>query len=190
MYRKILTLGFAIIFTLTLCSCGEKKTTELNESNVKSVMADFLPGASKAYHNILFGGYKADDNLTDTKNYNDCDYAKVADSDFDTIDKVKAETEKYFTKNYADKNLYSKAFDSEYPIYKEFDGKLYVNIDGGGDGGYDYSADSSTLKSADNGKYTVTVDCIDNYETAYTATLEFVIEDGSIKIDNAVYNEK
>ena len=186
MKKSVSFLALLCILTLFLCSCGTK---ELTSDNVKSVMADILPGAANVYRNILYGGYKAvvyDE--SDVKTMNDCSYAPVSDDNFNTIDKIKAEAEKYYTEQYAKDNLYS-VFEGDYPIYAEFDGKLYVNIDGGGDGGYTFSTDSATLESSDNGKYVVSVQCLDNYETKYTAKITFVTENGQLKISLAEYND-
>lgn len=193
--KKVQKTSLSVILTLLLAvllvSCGNSnEITEINSDNLKQVMTQFLPSASNAYKNIKFGGYKAKEDDKDITIYKDCRYAPVADQNFNSIEKIKQETEKYYTKNFIKSEKLYSVFSGDYPIYKDFDGTLKVNIDGGGYGGYTYTPSSAKIISSQNDTCVISVDCIDNYETSHTATLTLKKEDGAYKIDSAEYKEK
>lgn len=113
-------------------------------------------------------------------------YAQV--TEFNSLSDMKSVTEKYFTKEYAEKNLYGIALNPDLPYYKEEDGQLMVIADAEFAGENRWDITSARILSCDTEKAVVSVDYLDLYDCMKRAEFTLVINEKSIKIDDIKLN--
>lgn len=195
--KKLLALFLSVMLILTLSACGADSNANnagnskndnvivLDENSVSDFMAELMEKSTE-YENYLTRyhlaaiEYEYEEVEPDE---NGLHYVPVADESLNSIAKLKAATGQYFTDDYADKYLYP-AFEGEYPMYKEFDGVLYVSVDGDGAGGFIYKTETCKIVSQTDTTCTISLDVQDTYETNYNGLISLKLEDGKWKIDS------
>lgn len=197
--KKIIAFVITILALTSLCACDggnepQQETTtaaqavtvaELTNDNVKAQMAILMPQAEKIYSYLMLGGldvgtYDYDKAIVDSEN--GCRYTPVVDESLNTVAKVKALCETYYTKTYCESALYD-VFGGTYPLYKEFDGVLCLNVDGGGGGGDTYVTETSQILTQNGDTVVVSMDCRDSYDGRYIAYVTLKLADGAYRID-------
>ncbi|MBQ1355827.1 MAG: hypothetical protein IIY72_05060 [Solobacterium sp.] len=87
----------------------------------RAALAPLLNGADDIL-NRLYGIDVAFDETTEDEN----GYCLCTDSAYPTIDSLKAAAERIYTKEFLETAYYPSAFEGEFPVYKEEDGRLYM----------------------------------------------------------------
>ena len=105
---------------------SEDKTTALTEEAAKETVKLNMPIADKFYAIYNRCSLPVDNSASVTDDNGFC-YSPV-ESVYDTLASLKADTEKYFTKEYLDSTFYKNLAD-ETAFYKDINGKLYKNTD-------------------------------------------------------------
>lgn len=196
----IAALATLIAAALMLASCdrqgSELSTTAggaaaaLTEQRLSQIAPELFKGAQDYYGYLALGSVKTVDfdYSALAAQDNGCKYAEVNER-FKTVDELKAAAQEYYSSAYLEANLYT-CFEGPYELYREIDGRLCLNVDAGGGGGYVYLSDTARLVSSDAQTATVTVDCFDNYNSEYTAEVTLKAIDGSWVIDALTYTDK
>ena len=115
-------------------------------------------------------------------------YAPV--KEFSTLSELKAETEKYFTKEGAQKLFYDTALNGPIPYYKEQDGKLVVIADYMSVGENKWVKGSAKITEESVNTATVNVRYKDIYDLDKSADFSVVNDNGTLKITDILYNLK
>ncbi len=119
-----LILFFTIVLTV-FTGCEEiDKNDDINDEYATKIVEEILP----IYHeiNTIFNGYietKGDVIMDESSNA----YMEVNDEKYKSIDDIRNLLGSVFTAEYIDKK-YNKIIESEYPPFKEMEGKLYVAV--------------------------------------------------------------
>ncbi len=203
--KNILAAVLSAVIATSLCACsdGQKSadssvgstTSPVSENaSIKSLVdseMDELVEQSERFYNI----YLRCNAETEEYEYsllaedeNGFRYAPV--KEFSTLSELKAETEKYFTKDGAQKLFYDAALNGLIPYYKEQDGKLVVIADYMSAGENKWVKGSAEITEEDGNTATVNVKYTDIYDTAKSADFSVVNDNGTLKITDILYNLK
>lgn len=199
MKKKIAIIALAVTVTmLTACaaenvSAGEaghesssavsseaKSETALTEDTAKETVKLIMPIADKFYAIYNRCSLPVDSSVSVT-DANGFAYSPV-ESVYDTLDALKTDTEKYFTKEYLKSSFYLNLSDDA-AFYKDIDGKLYENTDAVSDGKNIWDTTSCVITDISDTGFTATVPYLDLYEAHRSARLEFVLDSGTYKIN-------
>ena len=199
MKKKIAIIALAVTVTmLTACaaenvSAGEtghesssavssevKSESALTEDTAKETVKLIMPIADKFYAIYNRCSLPVDSSVSVT-DANGFAYSPV-ESVYDTLNALKADTEKYFTKEYLKSSFYLNLSDDT-AFYKDIDGKLYENTDAVSDGKNIWDATSCVITDISDTGFTATVPYLDLYEAHRNARLEFVLDSGTYKIN-------
>ena len=112
------------------------------------------------------------DNSASVTDDNGFSYSPV-ESVYDTLASLKADTEKYFTKEYLDSTFYKNLAD-ETAFYKDINGKLYKNTDAVSDGKNIWDTTACVIS--------------DITDTGFTATVPYLLDNGTYKINSWTLN--
>ena len=199
MKKKIAIIALAVTVTmLTACaaenvsaveaghesnsavSSEAKSESALTEDTAKETVKLNMPIADKFYaiYNRCSLPVDSSVSVTDTNGFA---YSPV-ESVYDTLDALKADTEKYFTKDYLESSFYLNLSDDT-AFYKDIDGKLYENTDAVSDGKNIWDTTSCVITDISDTGFTATVPYLDLYEAHRNARLEFVLDSGTYKIN-------
>lgn len=198
MKKKIAIIALAVTVTaLTACAAenvssgeigqesssavsSEDKTTALTEEVAKETVKLNMPIADKFYAIYNRCSLPVDKSVSVTDG-NGFTYSPV-ESVYDTIDSLKEDTEKYFTKEYLESTFY-KNLANETAFYKDIDGKLYENTDAVSDGKNIWDTTACVITELTDTGFTATVPYLDLYEAHRSARIEYVLDNGSYKIN-------
>lgn len=159
---------------------SEVQSEALTEVSAKQYTAEIMPIADKFYAIYNRCSLPVDSSVSVTA-ANGFAYSPV-ESVYDTLDALKADTEKYFTKEYLKSSFYLNLSDDA-AFYKDIDGKLYENTDAVSDGKNIWDATSCVITDISDTGFTATVPYLDLYEAHRSARLEFVLDNGTYKIN-------
>lgn len=159
---------------------SEDKTTVLTEEAAKETVKLNMPIADKFYAIYNRCSLPVDKSVSVTDG-NGFTYSPV-ESVYDTIDSLKEDTEKYFTKEYLESTFY-KNLANETAFYKDIDGKLYENTDAVSDGKNIWDTTACVITELTDTGFTATVPYLDLYEAHRSARIEYVLDNGSYKIN-------
>ena len=160
---------------------AEVKSETLTEVSAKQYTAEIMPIADKFYSVYNRCSLPVDSSVSVT-DANGFTYSPV-ESVYDTLDALKTDTEKYFTPKYLESSFYLNLSDDT-AYYKDIDGKLYENTDAVSDGKNIWDATSCVISDISDTGFTATVPYLDLYEASRSARIEFVLDDGTYKINN------
>lgn len=104
------------------------------------------------------------------------------ESVYDTLDALKTDTEKYFTKEYLESSFYLNLSDDT-AFYKDINGKLYKNTDAVSDGKNIWDTTSCVISDISDTGFTAIVPYLDLYEAHRNAKFEFVLDGDTYKIN-------
>lgn len=159
---------------------SEDKTTALSEESAKETVKLNMPIADKFYAIYNRCSLPVDSSVSVT-DANGFAYSPV-ESVYNTLDALKTDTEKYFTKQYLESSFYLNLSDDT-AFYKDIDGKLYENTDAVSDGKNIWDTTSCVITDISDTGFTATVPYLDLYEAHRSAKLEFVLDSGTYKIN-------
>lgn len=159
---------------------SEDKTTALTEEAAKETVKLNMPIADKFFAIYNRCSLPVDKSVSVTDG-NGFTYSPV-ESVYDTIDSLKEDTEKYFTKEYLESTFY-KNLANETAFYKDIDGKLYENTDAVSDGKNIWDTTACVITELTDTGFTATVPYLDLYEAHRSARIEYVLDNGSYKIN-------
>lgn len=159
---------------------SEDKTTALSEESAKETVKLNMPIADKFYAIYNRCNLPVDSSVSVT-DANGFAYSPV-ESVYNTLDALKTDTEKYFTKQYLESSFYLNLSDDT-AFYKDIDGKLYENTDAVSDGKNIWDTASCVITDISDTGFTATVPYLDLYEAHRSAKLEFVLDSGTYKIN-------
>lgn len=160
---------------------SEDKTTALTEESAKETVKLNMPIVDKFYAIYSRCSLPVDSSVSVT-DANGFAYSPV-ESVYDTLDALKTDTEKYFTKQYLESSFYLNLSD-DIAFYKDIDGKLYENTDAVSDGKNIWDTASCVITDISDTGFTATVPYLDLYEAHRSAKLEFVLDSGTYKINH------
>lgn len=199
MKKKIAIIALAVTaFMITACaaenaSSGEtgqesgsvvssevKSGTAITEDTAKETVKLNMPIADKFFAIYNRCSLPVDKSVSVTDD-NGFTYSPV-ESVYDTIDSLKEDTEKYFTKEYLESTFYKNLAD-ETAFYKDINGKLYENTDAVSDGKNIWDTTACVITELTDTGFTATVPYLDLYEAHRSARIEYVLDDGSYKIN-------
>lgn len=160
---------------------SEYKTTALSEESAKETVKLNMPIADKFYAIYNRCNLPVDSSVSVT-DANGFAYSPV-ESVYNTLDALKTDTEKYFTKQYLESSFYLNLSD-DIAFYKDIDGKLYENTDAVSDGKNIWDTASCVITDISDTGFTATVPYLDLYEAHRSAKLEFVLDSGTYKINH------
>ncbi|MGN0610701.1 MAG: hypothetical protein ACI4JI_02855 [Ruminiclostridium sp.] len=190
--KLILLLICALTASIVLSSCGESPDSNKNaineiltEASAKQYTAEIMPIADKFYSIYNRCSLSADSSVSVT-DANGFAYSPV-ESIYTTLDALKQDTEKYFTQEYLENSFYLN-LTAEKAFYKDIDGKLYKNTDAISDGKNIWDTASCVISDLSETGFTATVPYLDLYEASRSAKIEFVLDDGTYKINYWVMN--
>ncbi len=164
---------------------SEDKTTALSEESAKETVKLNMPIADKFYAIYNRCNLPVDSSVSVT-DANGFAYSPV-ESVYNTLDALKTDTEKYFTKQYLESSFYLNLSD-DIAFYKDIDGKLYENTDAVSDGKNIWDTTSCVITDISDTGFTATVPYLDLYEAHRSAKLEFVLDSGTYKINRREMN--
>lgn len=153
----------------------------LTEESARETVKLTMPIADKFYSVYNRCSLPVDSSVSVT-DANGFTYSPV-ESVYDTLDALKTDTEKYFTNEYLESSFYLNLSDDT-AYYKDIDGKLYENTDAVSDGKNIWDTTSCVISDISDTRFIATVPYLDLYEAHRNARLEFVLDDGTYKIDN------
>ncbi len=159
---------------------SEDKTTALSEESAKETVKLNMPIADKFYAIYNRCNLPVDSSVSVT-DANGFAYSPV-ESVYNTLDALKTDTEKYFTKQYLESSFYLNLSD-DIAFYKDIDGKLYENTDAVSDGKNIWDTASCVITDISDTGFTATVPYLDLYEAHRSAKLEFVLDSGTYQIN-------
>ena len=161
-------------------SSEENSEAPLTEDTAKETVKLNMPIADKffAIYNRCSLPVDKSVSVTDSNGFT---YSPV-ESVYDTVDSLKADTEKYFTMEYLEVTFYKNLAD-ETAFYKDIDGKLYENTDAVSDGNNIWDTTACVITELTDTGFTVTVPYLDLYEAHRSARIEYVLDNGSYKIN-------
>lgn len=199
MKKKIAIIALAVAVTaLTACAAENasseetgqesstavtsevKSGTVLTEDTAKETVKLNMPIADKFFAIYNRCSLPVDKSVSVTDD-NGFTYSPV-ESVYDTIDSLKADTEKYFTKEYLESTFYKNLAD-ETAFYKDINGKLYENTDAVSDGKNIWDTTACVITELTDTGFTATVPYLDLYEAHRSARIEYVLDNGSYKIN-------
>ena len=160
---------------------SEDKTTALTEESAKETVKLIMPIADKFY-SIYYRCSLPVDSSVSVTDANGFAYSPV-ESVYDTLDALKTDTEKYFTKEYLESSFYLNLSDDT-AFYKDIDGKLYKNTDAVSDGKNIWDTTSCVISDISNTGFTAIVPYLDLYEAHRNAMLQFVLDGDTYKINS------
>lgn len=199
MKKKIAIIALAVTVTmLTACAAentpsavsqqesssavsSEDKTTALTEESAKETVKLNMPIADKFYAIYNRCSLPVDSSVSVT-DANGFAYSPV-ESVYDTLNALKADTEKYFTKEYLESSFYLNLSDDT-AFYKDINGKLYKNTDAVSDGKNIWDTTSCVISDISNTGFTAIVPYLDLYEAHRNAMLQFVLDGDTYKINS------
>lgn len=155
--------------------------TVLTEESARETVKLAMPIADKFYSIYNRCSLPVDSSVSVT-DANGFTYSPV-ESVYDTLSALKKDTEKYFTNEYLESSFYLNLSDDT-AYYKDIDGKLYENTDAVSDGKNIWDTTSCVISDISDTGFIATVPYLDLYEAHRSARLEFVLDDGTYKIDN------
>ena len=160
---------------------SEVQSEALTEASAKQYTAEIMPIADKFY-SIYYRCSLPVDSSVSVTDANGFAYSPV-ESVYDTLSALKKDTEKYFTNEYLESSFYLNLSDDT-AFYKDINGKLYKNTDAVSDGKNIWDTTSCVISDISDTGFIATVPYLDLYEAHRSARLEFVLDDGTYKIDN------
>ena len=160
---------------------SEVQSEALTEASAKQYTAEIMPIADKFYSVYNRCSLPVDSSVSVT-DANGFAYSPV-ESVYDTLSALKKDTEKYFTNEYLESSFYLNLSDDT-AYYKEIDGKLYENTDAVSDGKNIWDTTYCVISDISDTRFIATVPYLDLYEAHRNARLEFVLDNGTYKIDN------
>lgn len=164
---------------------SEDKTTALTEEAAKETVKLNMPIADKFYAIYNRCSLPVDNSASVTDDNGFC-YSPV-ESVYDTLASLKADTEKYFTKEYLDSTFYKNLAD-ETAFYKDINGKLYKNTDAASDGKNIWDTTACVISDITDTGFTATVPYLDLYEAHRSAKIEYLLDNGTYKINSWTLN--
>ena len=159
---------------------SEDKTAALTEESAKETVKLNMPIADKFYAIYNRCSLPVDNSASVTDD-NGFSYSPV-ESVYDTLASLKADTEKYFTKEYLEGAFYKNLAD-ETAFYKDIDGKLYENTDAVSDGKNIWDTTACVITELTDMGFTATVPYLDLYEAHRSARIEYLFDNGGYKIN-------
>lgn len=144
-----------------------------------------MPIADKFYAIYNRCSLPADNSASVTDDNGFC-YSPV-ESVYNTLASLKADTEKYFTKEYLDSTFYKNLAD-ETAFYKDINGKLYKNTDAVSDGKNIWDTTACVISDITDTGFTATVPYLDLYEAHRSAKIEYLLDNGTYKINSWTLN--
>lgn len=197
--KKKIAFIISVVITTLLTACATENTSStatvpdrnsavsseeavsLTENSAKETVKLTMPIADKFYAIYNRCSLPVDSSVSVT-DANGFAYSPV-ESVYSTLDALKADTEKYFTKEYLERSFYLNLSD-ETAFYKDIDGKLYENTDAVSDGKNIWDTTSCVISDISENGFTATVPYLDLYEAHRSAKIQFVSDSGTYKISN------
>lgn len=201
MKKTIILLG-VILMTILMSACGESQSSKttissseaLNETTtantlltddaVREMIKPILDSAFELYSAYQLGGLDAELPAEGVELKADGNsFYPVKSDKFKTIADLKEATEKVYTKRLSEE-IYSFAFDSENPRYKEIDGVLNIDTNIGGKGyGRTLLTDTAAIVAQTDRTLTVQMDFTEIDGTPGQTDINLVKEDGNWHLD-------
>lgn len=175
-----------IMVVLLISSCSgfvtshSVKDTSLTEDTAKEIVVELMPVADKFYAIYNRCSLMADGSVL-VKDANGFMYSPVI-SIYDSVASLKEDTERYFTKQFAESSFYIHLEDQS-AFYKDIDGKLYKNVDAESVGKSNWHPEQCMVSELSNKGFTATVPYSDAYEVRHVAKIDFLFCDGDYKIN-------
>lgn len=160
---------------------SEVQSEALTEASAKQYTAEIMPIADKLY-SIYYRCSLPVDSSVSVTDANGFAYSPV-ESVYDTLDALKTDTEKYFTKEYLVSSFYLNLSDDT-AFYKDINGKLYKNTDAVSDGKNIWDTTSCVISDISDTGFTAIVPYLDLYEAHRNAKFEFVLDGDTYKINS------
>lgn len=160
---------------------SEVQSEALTEASAKQYTAEIMPIADKFY-SIYYRCSLPVDSSVSVTDANGFAYSPV-ESVYDTLDALKTDTEKYFTKEYLESSFYLNLSDDT-AFYKDINGKLYKNTDAVSDGKNIWDTTSCVISDISDTGFTAIVPYLDLYEAHRNAMLQFVLDGDTYKINS------
>lgn len=180
--KKLFICCISIVTLVTITACSSQSSVKINGENIGEYLPDILENEKKIENIFIGSGLPTVPNVAFKPDSKGQCFVEVNDKDFDTISKLKEQTEKVFTASYAKENFYKFAFDENYARYKEVDGKLCIDIGLGGALDREWVPSSFKFISENNTNLTITVEYM-NYNSMKKAEIIFLKSDGKLLID-------
>ena len=185
--KNIISLWLVAITVFSMTACINNKNEEINSKNIEKYLPQILENQIKI-ENIYRGiGLLTKDAQYVADSNGQC-FVEVTEKDFATMAMLKEQTEKVYTKEYAEENFYKFAFDKNYARYKEVDGKLCSDIGIGGALDRQWSPETFKVISEDDNTITISVEYM-NYNSVFLANIIFLKSDGKLIIDKLLENQ-
>lgn len=202
--KNILAAVLSAVIVTSLCACSDGQnssdgslgaTTPVSENAsmqtlVDSQMDDLVEQSERFYNIYLRCNAETDEYEYSllAEDENGFRYAPV--KEFSTLSELKAETEKYFTKEGAQKLFYDTALNGTIPYYKEQNGELVVIADYMSVGENKWVKGSAKITEENSNTATVNVRYTDIYDLSKSADFSVVNDNGTLKITDILYNQK
>ena len=202
--KNILAAVLSAVIVTSLCACSDVQnssdssvgtTTPVTENAsmqtlVDSQMDDLVEQSERFYNIYLRCNAETDEYEYSllAEDENGFRYAPV--KEFSTLSELKAETEKYFTKEGAQKLFYDTALNGTIPYYKEQNGELVVIADYMSVGENKWVKGSAKITEENSNTATVNVRYTDIYDLSKSADFSVVNDNGTLKITDILYNQK
>ena len=169
----ILTLLLFVLLGYTGMNTGSQQAEETKLGNQQGIeiLQELLPKAEVFAANVFNGSGSFQEEWTQTIP-SEPQYAlvtgektrmKLGIGDIRSIAELKQAVEKVYTKEAAEKLFYSRylAGDADLPLYKDYEGKLYVDTHNGGHGySNEFLYDTVKVKSQQGNRVTLTIETL------------------------------
>lgn len=160
----------------------------LTEEQAKEQLEAMLPGAGKIISIFSGEGLKYEipkDSKVDADGHQ---WVPVTDPQINSIEKIRQETELYYTEGYAQEAFYQYGLEGLYPRYRAEDGKLLIDIvQSGAVFAKDWKTDSLTILSQTEEELVVEMDFVGNYEETGREKLTLKKTADGLRIDSNVF---
>lgn len=165
-------------------------TEELSLDDVKAIMREIIPTEFKLQlYNTCQIEYDKDSEPYVIKNEqgNDVHYQPVTEPGLDTLQNLSDLFHSIYTDDYITSFCYN-VFEGDYKMYTENDeGKLCVNIDGGGAGSTTWNADTITGLTFDNQGITFEISGLTSYDESITGYMTITNTENGWRISRIFY---
>ena len=202
--KNILAAVLSAVIAASICACSDVQnssdssvgtTTPVTENAsmqtlVDSQMDDLVEQSERFYNIYLRCNAETEEYEYSllAEDENGFRYAPV--KEFSALSELKAETEKYFTKEGAQKLFYDTALNGTIPYYKEQNGELVVIADYMSVGENKWVKGSAKITEENSNTATVNVRYTDIYDLSKSADFSVVNDNGTLKITDILYNQK
>lgn len=155
---------------------------QLSDAEAAEKVEELLEKSLEIQYVILYAGLSVGDEVVDMEN---AQYSPVTDSRFATTEDVKNYILSVYTQDYydSDPTLTGSTFTGDYAMYIDYEGKLYMNVSGGGGGGFEYAYGEMTFFKNEANFIEAKLPGQNSYGDLANCSVDLVVENGEWKID-------